>query len=72
MTLGNSQRLVRSCRRTKPTFRVPRTAGRDRRLRSDSGPGGRTYAQLRNEAADRKIKGRSKMDKTQMERALGR
>jgi hypothetical protein len=48
------------------------SSGRRGGLRSHSGPGGRTYAQLRNEAADRNIKGRSKMDKAQLERALDR
>ncbi len=41
-------------------------------LRSHSGSRGRTYAQLRNEAADRGIEGRSKMNKAQLERALAR
>lgn len=41
-------------------------------LRSHSGAGGRTYAQLRNEAGERNIKGRSKMNKEQLERALER
>jgi hypothetical protein len=48
------------------------SSGRRGGLRSHSGPGGRTYAQLRNEAADRNIKGRSKMDRAQLERALDR
>ena len=48
------------------------SSGRRGGLRSHSGPGGRTYAQLRNEAADRGIKGRSTMNKAQLERALGR
>jgi hypothetical protein len=39
-------------------------------LRSHKGAGGRTYDQLRNEAADRGIKGRSTMNKAQLERAL--
>ena len=41
-------------------------------LRSHSGARGRTYAQLRNEARDRRIAGRSKMNKEQLERALER
>jgi plasmid stabilization system protein ParE len=41
-------------------------------LRSHSGSGGRTYDQLRNEAKDRGIKGRSTMTKAQLERALER
>jgi hypothetical protein len=46
------------------------SSGRRGGLRSHSGPGGRTYDQLRNEAADRGIKGRSSMNKAQLERAL--
>lgn len=46
------------------------SSGRRGGLRSHTGSGGRTYAQLRSEAADRNIKGRSKMDKAQLERAL--
>jgi hypothetical protein len=41
-------------------------------LRSHTGSGGRTYAQLRSEAADRGIKGRSTMNKAQLERVLAR
>jgi plasmid stabilization system protein ParE len=41
-------------------------------LRSHTGSGGRTYDQLRNEAKDRGIKGRSTMSKAQLERALDR
>ncbi|MFZ2033458.1 MAG: plasmid stabilization protein [Candidatus Dormiibacterota bacterium] len=48
------------------------SSGRRGGLRSHTGPGGRTYAQLRNEASDRNIKGRSKMNKEQLERALQR
>jgi plasmid stabilization system protein ParE len=46
------------------------SSGRRGGLRSHEGAGGRTYDQLRNEAADRGIKGRSAMNKTQLERAL--
>src|SRR5882762_3909756 len=41
-------------------------------LRSHSGSGGRTYDQLRNEAKERGIKGRSKMNKRQLEKVLSR
>ena len=41
-------------------------------LRSHKGPGGRTYDQLRNEAKERGIKGRSRMRKAQLERILSR
>jgi hypothetical protein len=41
-------------------------------LRSHRGPGGRTKAQLYNEAKDKGVKGRSKMSKAELERAVGR
>jgi hypothetical protein len=41
-------------------------------LRSHSGPGGRTKAQLYNEAKEKNIEGRSKMNKAQLEKAVGR
>jgi hypothetical protein len=47
---------------------APRRGGR----RSHSGPGGPTRDQLYNEARQRGIEGRSKMNKDQLEKALGR
>lgn len=41
-------------------------------VRSHSGAGGRTYDQLYNEAKAKGIKGRSKMNKRELERAVGR
>ena len=41
-------------------------------LRSHQGAGGRTLAQLRNEARQRGVKGRSRMNKAQLEVALQR
>jgi hypothetical protein len=41
-------------------------------LRSHSGSGGRTYDQLRNEAREKGVKGRSKMNKAQLLRAVDR
>jgi len=46
--------------------------GRRGGLRSHRGSGGRTYDQLRNEAKQRGIKGRSKMNKSQLELVLSR
>jgi hypothetical protein len=48
------------------------SSGRRGGLRSHSGPDGRTYRQLYEEAKDRGIDGRSKMSKTQLERVLAR
>jgi hypothetical protein len=41
-------------------------------LRSHGGPRGRTRDQLYNEAKQKNIRGRSKMNKAQLERAVGR
>src|SRR5437773_12096218 len=48
------------------------SSGRRGGLRSHRGAGGRTRDQLYNEARAKNIKGRSKMDKAQLERAVGR
>ena len=48
------------------------SSGRRGGLRSHRGPGGRTKEQLYNEAKRKGIKGRSKMNKRQLERAVGR
>ena len=47
------------------------SSGRRGGLRSHRGAGDRTRDQLYNEARDKKIKGRSKMNKAQLERAVG-
>jgi hypothetical protein len=48
------------------------SSGRRGGLRSHRGPGGRTRDQLYKEARDKNIKGRSKMTKAELERAVGR
>ena len=48
------------------------SAGRRGGLRSHHGSGGRTYDQLRNEAKERGIRGRSRMNKAQLEKVLSR
>lgn len=48
------------------------SSGRRGGLRSHKGPGGRTKAQLYNEAKQQGIRGRSKMSKRELERAVGR
>jgi hypothetical protein len=48
------------------------SSGRRGGLRSHSGPGGRTKAQLYAEARRKGVEGRSKMTKAQLEKAVGR
>ncbi|MBA3780386.1 plasmid stabilization protein [Nocardioides sp. InS609-2] len=48
------------------------SSGRRGGLRSHSGSGGRTRDQLYNEAKAKNIKGRSKMTKAELEKAVGR
>jgi hypothetical protein len=48
------------------------SSGRRGGLRSRRGPGGRTRDQLYNEAREKNVKGRSKMTKAELERAVGR
>src|SRR5262249_36556874 len=48
------------------------SSGRRGGLRSHSGPGGRTYEQLYQEARKHGIHGRSKMNKRELERAVDR
>src|SRR2546428_4903162 len=48
------------------------SSGRRGGLRSHRGSGGPTYDQLRNEAKQRGIKGRSRMNKEQLEEILSR
>src|SRR3954471_4584034 len=48
------------------------SSGRRGGLRSHTGPGGRTRDQLYEEAKRKGIEGRSKMNKKQLERAVGR
>ena len=48
------------------------SASRRGGLRSHSGAAGRTLAQLHNEATQRGVKGRSRMNKAQLEEALKR
>ena len=48
------------------------SSGRRGGLRSHRGPGGRTRDQLYQEAKDKGVKGRSRMNKAQLERAVDR
>jgi plasmid stabilization system protein ParE len=57
---------------SSPTSINDISSGRRGGLRSHKGSGGRTYDQLRNEARERGIKGRSRMRKDQLEKVLSR
>ena len=59
-------------RQASRTSRRDISSGRRGGLRSHRGPGGRTKAQLYQEAKDKGIEGRSKMTKRELERAVGR
>ena len=48
------------------------SSGRRGGIRSHRGPGGRTRDQLYQEARQKNVKGRSRMSKRQLERAVGR
>jgi hypothetical protein len=48
------------------------SSGRRGGLRSHEGRGGRTYEQLYDEAKRKGVEGRSRMNKAQLERAVGR
>jgi hypothetical protein len=48
------------------------SSGRRGGLRSHRGPGGRTRDQLYEEARSKNVKGRSKMSKAELEKAVGR
>ena len=48
------------------------SSGRRGGLRSHKGSGGRTYDQLYNEAKHKNVSGRSKMNKAELARAVGR
>jgi plasmid stabilization system protein ParE len=47
-----------------------RTVNKERARNGEAAQGGRTYDQLRNEAKERGIKGRSRMNKAELERVL--
>jgi hypothetical protein len=57
---------------SSPTSTQDISSGRRGGLRSHRGPGGRTRDQLYEEAKRKGIKGRSKMNKAQLARAVGR
>jgi hypothetical protein len=71
-TVNKERARAGEAEQASPSSTKDISSGRRGGLRSHKGPGGRTKAQLYNEAKERGIRGRSKMSKAQLERAVGR
>src|SRR5713226_8077200 len=71
-TVNKERARAGDARETSRTSITDISSGRRGGLRSNRGPGGPTYDQLRNEARQRGIKGRSRMNKAELARVLGR
>lgn len=71
-TVNKERARAGEARTASRTSVLDLSSGRWGGRRSHSGPGGRTYRQLYEEAKDRGIDGRSRMSKAQLERTLAR
>jgi len=71
-TVNKERARSGEARRASPTSTQDISSGRRGGLRSHRGPRGRTKEQLYEEARKKNLKGRSKMTKAQLERAVGR
>jgi hypothetical protein len=71
-TVNKERARQGEARRSSKLSRQDISSGRRGGLRSHKGPGGRTKAQLYQEAQRKNVKGRSKMTKAQLQRAVGR
>ncbi len=71
-TVNKERARSGEARASSPLSRKDVSSGRRGGLRSHRGPGGRTKAQLYEEARRKHIKGRSTMTKAQLARAVGR
>jgi plasmid stabilization system protein ParE len=71
-TVNKERARARESRQASRTSTHDISSGRRGGLRSHRGPGGRTRDQLYNEAREKNIKGRSKMNKAELARAVGR
>ncbi len=71
-TVNKDRARAGEARESSKTSTDDISSGRRGGLRSHKGPGGRTRDQLYAEAKDKGIKGRSKMSKAQLERAVDR
>jgi hypothetical protein len=71
-TVNKERARAGEARESSKTSTDDISSGRRGGLRSHKGPGGRTRDQLYEEAKHKNIKGRSKMTKGQLQRAVGR
>jgi len=71
-TVNKERARAGEAKRSSKLSREDISSGRRGGLRSHKGPGGRTRDQLYEEAKDKNIRGRSKMTKAQLKRAVGR
>jgi hypothetical protein len=71
-TVNKERARAGEARQSSRTSTDDISSGRRGGLRSHQGPQGRTKAQLYNEAKQKNIEGRSKMNKSQLARAVGR
>ena len=71
-TVNKERARAGEARKSSRTSTQDISSGRRGGLRSHKGPGGRTKEQLYSEAKERNIPGRSKMNKAELERAVGR
>ena len=71
-TVNKERARAGEARQASPASTKDISSGRRGGLRSHKGEGGRTRDQLYNEARQKGVKGRSKMNKAQLERAVGR
>jgi hypothetical protein len=71
-TVNKERARAGEARQASRTSTEDISSGRRGGLRSHRGPGGRTRDQLYSEAQQKNVKGRSKMTKAELERAVGR
>lgn len=71
-TVNKERARAGEAEQTSRTSTEDISSGRRGGLRSHRGSGGRTKAQLYNEARAKGVEGRSKMTKSQLEKAVGR
>jgi len=71
-TVNKERARAGEARQASRTSTKDISSGRRGGLRSHRGPGGRTKEQLYNEAKEKGIDGRSKMNKAQLQRAVDR